>query len=350
VTLAQPRDLGVLRDGIDGWLAARRPSDRLRVVQLDRPAVGWSCETVIATVETQTGTDRVVVRLPPVAEAIFPTYDLAVQAAAQDLAARHGVPTASPVTFEPDPAWLGAPFLAMPFVEGHIPGEFVAGDPWIAGLGRDDQAGVWSAVLAILAAIHAIDWRDAPFAARLRGASGGLAEELAWWDRYLEWSTDGAPDVTLRDALGWCAAHAPVREPSPSLLWGDVRLGNMIFDGATRRPRAVLDWDMVSVGPAEMDLAWLLALESVPAELAGLRVEGFLDHEPSVRRFERQLGRPVGNLAWYEIFALVRSTAILHRIRTLFRATGRDTPHAMDVRPILGIIDRRIGAYRPSDR
>jgi aminoglycoside phosphotransferase (APT) family kinase protein len=106
---------------------------------------------------------------------------------------------------------------------------------------------------------------------------------------------------------------------------------------------------MVSVGPAEMDLAWLLALESVPAELAGVRVGGFPDHRRSVETFEARLGRRVHDLAWYEIFALVRSTAVLHRIGTLFRVNGRAAPRAMDVRPLLGLIDRRVAAARPDD-
>jgi aminoglycoside phosphotransferase (APT) family kinase protein len=131
------------------------------------------------------------------------------------------------------------------------------------------------------------------------------------------------------------------------LLWGDVRLGNVIYDERTHEPRAVLDWDMVSVGPAEMDLAWLLALESVPFELVGARVAGFPEHRASVERFERALGRDVRDLGWYEIFALVRSTAVLGRIAALFRAAGKDTRHPIQLQPILEILDRRIKEYRP---
>ena len=41
--------------------------------------------------------------------------------------------------------------------------------------------------------------------------------------------------VNLVDALDWCEAHRPSSEPEPSLLWGDVRLGNVIFDEARSR-------------------------------------------------------------------------------------------------------------------
>jgi aminoglycoside phosphotransferase (APT) family kinase protein len=41
------------------------------------------------------------------------------------------------------------------------------------------------------------------------------------------------------------------------LLWGDARIGNMIFaPGGT--PVAVLDWETATFGQAEEDLAWYL--------------------------------------------------------------------------------------------
>ena len=45
------------------------------------------------------------------------------------------------------------------------------------------------------------------------------------------------------------------RRPSraPVLLWGDVRLGNVIF-GDDLAPIAVLDWDMASIGAPEHDI------------------------------------------------------------------------------------------------
>ena len=353
MALARQRDLAELSDGIAAWLVAQRPTDQCRVVDVHRPAVGWSCETLIVTLEAGTGTERVVLRLPPVADAIFPAYDLELQAAAQELAGAHGVPTATPVRYEADPSWLGTSFLAMPFVEGHVPAELVAKDRWITALAHKRQAALWSSMLGTLAAIHRTPWDAAPLRGRLRGARGGLAEELAWWHDYLEWVADGSAVLTLRDALAWCAANTPTREPEPSLLWGDVRLGNLIFDGETLRPRAVLDWDMVSVGPAEMDLAWLLALEFLPQEFGMSRVGGFPDHDASVREFQQHLGRPVRDLAWYEIFAMVRSTAVLARIGILFRTQGEQARSAIDVEPAARgprASHRRVRASRLSTR
>jgi aminoglycoside phosphotransferase (APT) family kinase protein len=303
VTLAAGRDLDALRPGLARWLG--RPVGDLR-----RAAAGFSCETLVVD-------DDVVIRLPPRGEGIFPAYDLAQQATVQATVERAGVPVARPARYEPDPTYLGAPFLAMPFVAGPIPGEFTAGDPWLTGLPGDGaRSAVWRSFLDLLPAIHGAD-------AEGLGLRCGLSQELVWWGGYLAWATDGAPPAALADALAWCADHRPATEPPGGLLWGDVRLGNVVFDADREVPRAVLDWDMASVGPAEMDLAWFLALEAVQQDLTGMAVPGFGTREAAIGIVEAGLGRRLGDLHWYEVFALVRASAVSTRIALLFERAGR---------------------------
>ncbi len=96
------------------------------------------------------------------------------------------------------------------------------------------------------------------------------------------------------------------------LLWGDVRLGNLVFD-QERRVRAVLDWDLASIGPAEMDLGWHFGLESMMESLFGCRVEGFPRRDETIARYEEASGRALTDLDWHEVFALVRALAINDR-------------------------------------
>jgi aminoglycoside phosphotransferase (APT) family kinase protein len=303
VTLAAGRDLDALRPGLERWLG--RPVGEVR-----RAAAGFSCETLVVD-------DEVVIRLPPPGDGTFPVYDLAQQAAVQDAVARAGVPVAGRARHEPDPSFLGAPFMAMPFAAGPIPGDFTAGDPWLTGLpGNGARAAVWRSFVELLPAVHRAD-------ADGLGLRSGLAEELTWWGGYLAWATDGSPPPALADALLWCADHRPATEPPGGLLWGDVRLGNVVFDAERRAPRAVLDWDMASVGPAEMDLAWFLALEAVQQDLSGMTVPGFGTREAAIAVVEDGLGRRLADLGWYEIFALVRASAVSTRIALLFERAGR---------------------------
>lgn len=325
MSLAVQRDLDVLREGLERWLG--RP-----VGDIARPAPGWSCETLI--VEGQ-----LVVRLPPVADGIFPSYDLAQQAAVQAAAGAAGVPVAGPVRYEPDPDVLGSPFVAMPFVSGPIPGEFTPADPWLTGLASDEaRSAVWRSFLDALSSIHATD----PGGLGLRA---GLDAELEFWDGYLDWATDGDPPPVLADALRWCLTHRPEHEPAPALLWGDVRLGNVVFDGRALVPKAVLDWDMASVGPAEMDLAWFLALEAVQTDLTSMTVPGFGSRADAITALERRLGRTLVDLGWYEVFALVRASAISTRIALLFERAGQRSMFKVGQDPTLAAAVARIDAW-----
>jgi aminoglycoside phosphotransferase (APT) family kinase protein len=128
---------------------------------------------------------------------------------------------------------------------------------------------------------------------------------------YVEWSSDGDPLPALAQALDWCRRHVPEERPAV-LLWGDVRLGNLVFD-RERHVTAVLDWDLASLGPREMDLGWHFGLEFMMEELFGGRLSGFPGVVDSIDRYERRTGYEVLDLAWHEVFALARALAINDR-------------------------------------
>jgi aminoglycoside phosphotransferase (APT) family kinase protein len=344
MALAVERDLDAIAAGITPWLRATRGLDDLRVDECTRPSEGLSSETVVLDASgTRDGgpwRESFVLRLPPAGEGTFATYDLALQARAQTAVSQAGIPTAVPVELEADTRWLGAPFLVMAKIDGHIPGDMTLLDDWILSAGPEIQADLHRHFVEVLASIHRIDWRDGGLEDVVPARD--LDRELAHWSAYLDWYGDGEAIVpSLVDALGWCGRHRPDEEPLPSLLWGDVRFGNVIF-GDDRRAVAVLDWEMASIGAAEHDLAWFLALEAMQSELFGRTVPGFPDHDAAVAHYEAHLGRPVRNLAWYEIFALVRSTAIMTRIAVLHQKAGRAPVLPIADNPVIDVLRRRI--------
>jgi aminoglycoside phosphotransferase (APT) family kinase protein len=303
MTLTAGRDLDEVRVGLEGWLG--HP-----IGAIERPSAGFSCETLLVDRE-------LVVRLPPLGDGIFPTYDLAQQAAVQNAAGAAGVPVAGPARYEPDPTYLGAPFVAMPFVAGVIPSDFTPIDPWLSGLPSDGaRRSVWQGYIDSIVAIHHTPVADL-------GLRTGLAQELQAWDFYVGWSTEAAAPRALMEIVTWCREHAPADEPPTGLLWGDVRLGNVVFDETSATPRAILDWDMASAGPIEMDLAWHLALETVQTDLTGMVVPGFGTRDETIAHATAALGRPLQDLRWYEVFALMRASAIATRIAVLQKRAGQ---------------------------
>ncbi|HEY7917838.1 MAG TPA: phosphotransferase family protein [Acidimicrobiales bacterium] len=339
MALTIQRDDSALAAGFTRWLTRHRDLIDVSVVGLGRPSAGYASETVIVQMAWSGDGGRpsgsFVIRMAPSGEGTFPHYDLLAQWQAQMAAAGAGVPVADPV-LEPDPGWLGAPFLVMPRVDGHIVGAVARHDRWLGRQTGPDRELVYRNFITSLSAIHRADADAAPEVPRRDNAS-----ELDYWDEYLRWSSEGTPVPVLVGALEWCRRNRPATEPEPALLWGDPRLENVVF-GDDLAPLAVLDWDMTSVGPPEHDLAWFTSHEMTMDHLFGEAAGGAPTRGATVMLFEQCEGRPVRDLDWYETLAMVRSAAVMTRIGYLRRRAGEPPILPIDDNPILDLVKSRI--------
>jgi aminoglycoside phosphotransferase (APT) family kinase protein len=321
--------------GLVRWLATNRELADADISGLERPVAGYSSETIFTDVswtdDQGPHLDRLVLRMAPRGPGTFADYDLRSQWQAQTAASRAGVPVPDPV-FEPEAHWIGAPFIVMPRVEGHIVGPLAHRDPWLSSLSTSERARVHEGFLTTLASVHRADPHGAPDVPRRDDGA-----ELDYWEEYLSWSTHGHPVTALATALHWCRHNRPHDEPAAALLWGDVRFENMVLDDDLR-PRAVLDWDMTTVGAPEHDLAWFTSLDFTQHSLFGERADGFPDRDGTVARFEELSGRAVRDLEWYETLAMVKSAAIMTRISILRQEVGKSPMLPIDDNPVLDLL------------
>ncbi len=312
------RDDAALAAGLGRWVTAHPElvrdlargdggiGETPRVSALAHAQGGMANETVF--VDLGPSHPGLVVRLPPL-EATFPDYDLAPQALVQNAVAASGVPAPAPSVMVADPEWIGSPFLVMPRVAGDIPGPAPFFDPYVRDAGPALQRVMHDQLIDTVAAVHAVDWEAHALGAVLPGVQ--LQDALERWAGYVVWSSEGDPLPALVQALDWCGRHVPA-EREAVLLWGDVRLGNLVFDSA-RRVTAVLDWDLACLGPREMDLGWHFGLEFMMETLFGGRLPGFPGTAEALERYERRSGYEVRDLAWHEVFALARALAVNDR-------------------------------------
>jgi aminoglycoside phosphotransferase (APT) family kinase protein len=316
VATGTQRDPATLRAGLDRWLAAH--PDRLpgrtddggapTIIELTHAEGGMSNETLL--IDFGPGHDGIVVRLPPVSASLL-DYDLGPQALVQNAVAAAGVPAPAPALVEREAEWIGTPFMVMPRVGGRIPGPAPLFDEWLMGLEPPDQRHLHDGLIDTLADIHAIDWASAGLATAYEESS--LLAALEHWTAYVEWSAEDDPLPALVEALSWCRRHCPPEAADPPvLLWGDVRLGNLIYDDQLA-VRAVLDWDLASLGQREMDLGWYFGLDFMMDQLFERRVPGFPSRDESLARYEARSGHVVAHLDWHEVFALARALAIIDR-------------------------------------
>ena len=156
------------------------------------------------------------------------------------LAVSAGSPPASP------------PFLVTRFVEGDSYDPNARPSEPAHYLASDELTARAIAAMGILARVQRTDLREMPFQDE---ASISPESEIARWSRAFE-STAHAKDPLVHECVAQLKSHLP--DPMETVLvHGDFRLGNMLCCG--RNVRAVIDWEIWSLGDPRFDLAWFVS-------------------------------------------------------------------------------------------
>ena len=117
------RDPGVTRDILAKWLGdpARLPGARITDLQTPEFS-GFSSETLMVDVECGDAAEALAVRVAPLHYKVFPETRFAEEyRLMRILDADTDIPVPPVLWYEPDPGYLGAPFLVMRRIEGRVP-------------------------------------------------------------------------------------------------------------------------------------------------------------------------------------------------------------------------------------
>ncbi|GGT58886.1 phosphotransferase family protein [Actinomadura citrea] len=315
------RDPETTRRTLARWLDGRLPGARIPHVETPQTS-GFSNETLLFEAEWNGGDgaprrEPLVARVAPEKYQIFPEPRFEEQyRLMRILDERTSIPVPPIRWYEPSRDVLGAPFFVMGRVDGRVPTDMPPYhmDGWVTGVPPGERARMWWSTLEIMARLHRLDVRelDLGFLDQPAWGAPGLDQRLNYYEHYLSWAYQGPQETALR-ALEWLKANRPDEPDAPVALWGDARIGNVIFqDGA---PAAVLDWEGAVLGAPEEDLAWFMFLDRHHSEGVGAaRLEGFPSYAETVTRYEELLGRPMRHLPYYEILSGFKFSVIMARI------------------------------------
>lgn len=321
------RDRDEVRARLEAWLAGRHGDKTPWVHELAVPdGTGMSSETLLFDVTWSDGThDRLVARLAPDADAVpvFPRYDLDLQyATMSEVAARSAVPVPPLYAFEPDPVHLGTEFLVMHRVEGVVPADippYVFGAGWLAEAAPEDRLRLQRNVVQVLADLHAIADPEAAFPWYVPPAgTSALRAHVDSQREFADWVLDGRDGPLIEAGFAWLDEHWPADEGETVLSWGDARIGNIMFDDFA--PVAVLDWEMASLAPREVDLGWTIYLHRFFDDIAlqfGLPgMPDFMRRSHLAGLYHELTGHAPRDLDWYTAYAALRHAVIMTRIGT----------------------------------
>lgn len=204
--------------------------------------------------------------------------------------------------------YLGTPSLISKFVGGVQKPAHVSSN--VTGMGIHFPLAYRDAIVPdyarYMAALHRAVPQDDELSAFVRPAVGTTqAAELLlnWWAR--TWKEDlyeEAPIATLTEK--WLRQNAPVLDHM-SVVHGDFRTGNFLFDEETRKITAILDWELGYLGDRHGDLGWVLTDLYITRESGNPFHCGlFASEDALVEAYEAAGGLPIDRktLAWHKIF------------------------------------------------
>ncbi|MYT22931.1 phosphotransferase [Streptomyces sp. SID7760] len=287
------------------------------------------------TYEITDGTGRWVVRRPPLGHVLATAHDMKREH--RVIRALHGtaVPVPEPVLLCEDDSVLGAPFYVMEYVDG-VPYRS-AGQ--LAELGPERTRRAVLGLVDTLVDLHAVD----PAAVRLGDfgrPEGFLDRQLRRWGKQLD-SSRGR-ELAGIDELHAALGRSLPRSPAPTVVHGDFRLDNVLIGGPDDTIRAVLDWEMSTLGDPLTDLGLLvmyssdLGLTDSPVSTTS-GAPGHPAPAELIERYAARSGRDTGAIAWYTAFAWFKLAVILEGIHyryTLGQTVGAGFDRIGDLVPV----------------
>ncbi len=296
---------GVLRGKIDGL-----PEGRLEVEQFP---FGASNLTYLLRIGDWEG----VLRRPPLGPIPPKAHDMGRESGI--LSKLNGAfPLApKPYFFLDDRSVIGAPFYVMEKRTG-----VVIDDSFPEGVEPDEGLcrGISRSVVDTLVELHAVDPVEAGLG-DLGRPEGFLGRQTdGWIGRYDKAKTDEIDEV--EPLTDWLAANVP-ESPPPTVIHNDYKLNNLVLDPEDLTAvRAVLDWEMTTVGDPLFDLAVSLSYWTEPGDPDDLKAvmptvtptPGFMTRRELIDRYAEGSGRDLSEMHWYVVFGYFKLAGILQQI------------------------------------
>ncbi len=239
------------------------------------------------------------------------------------------VPVPRALYYCDDVSVAGTPFYLMEYVEGRI-----FWNPALPGLAPPERAAIYEEMNRVIAAIHAID-PDAAGLADFGRRENYVARQIERWSKQYRASELEHID-SMEQLIDWLPRHVPPDEHT-RITHGDFRIDNLIFDRHELRIRAVIDWELATLGNALSDFAYNCMTFRMPAtlrkgvaglDLAALGIPG--EDEYVARYCERTRRTAAPGFDFYIAFNLFRLASILQGVAARARAGDASSANAVE--------------------
>jgi len=231
-------------DALTSYLLPRVPEiDEL--LSAEKFSDGQSNPTYLLT----TATGEYVLRRQPTGELLKSAH--AVDREFRVIKALQGseVPVARAIHLCQDPDVIGSLFYIMSYQRGRI-----FWDPTLPELSNSQRRDIYTEMNRVLAALHDIDVEAVGLSDFGRPGSYFERQISRWSGQYR--ASEIEPIAAMDKLIEWLPQNMPLDDGKVSLIHGDYRIDNIIFDSSSTEARALLDWELSTLGHPYADLAY----------------------------------------------------------------------------------------------
>jgi aminoglycoside phosphotransferase (APT) family kinase protein len=220
-----------------------------------------------------------------------------------------------------DEAVIGRAFYIMEFMQGRV-----LWDQSLPGMTPAGRAEIYDEMNRVIAALHSVKFAERGLAGY--GKPGNYFDRQIgrWSKQYLASVTQPIPEMD--QLMQWLPANMPASardESKVSIVHGDFRLDNLVFDASEPRVIAVLDWELSTLGHPLADFSYHCMAWHIPHQMSrgigGLDIAalGIPSEAEYIRRYCERTGLTTpealkADWSFYMAYNMFRIAAILQGI------------------------------------
>lgn len=262
-------------------------------------------------------------RRPPTSHVLPTAHDMVREHTIISALYPNGVPVAKPLGLCTDESVNERPFYVMEFVEGAILRDRAQAE---AAFDVATRRVIGDNLASTLAQLHAIDV-NAVGLGELARHDGYIERQLRRWrGQYEQMKVEGVDHGGIVEAVGDQLAASIPTQQRVSVVHGDYRLDNTVLNEAGG-VRAILDWEICTLGDPMADLGLLLVYWSerndATAALLGAApttAEGFSTRAQVLAAYAANTDLDVSDVNYYQAFGYWKLACILQGVFARYSA------------------------------
>ena len=226
------------------------------------------------------------------------------------------VPVANVYHLCEDDSIIGSMFYVMEYVDGRV-----MWDPALPQQTPSDRAAIYAEMNRVLVALHSVDINAAGLSDYGRPGNYYERQVNRWCKQYRAAETETIAE--MERLMGWLPANMPKDDGIVSLVHGDFRLDNMMFELNGTQVLALVDWELSTLGHPYADLAYQcmqlrMATGGIMPGLGGIDrcAMGIPSEQEYVAMYCQRMGiKAITDWDFYLAFSFFRFAAILQGVK-----------------------------------